>query len=140
MVQEIYIRAFKSLVKYKFQERAKVSSWLYVIAKNESLRMNKKLKREEYVAKTVQSSTQKHSSYIENEIDKKSAVKKLRRNILLLPIKYRAIFSLYLKGHNEKQISESLSLPRGTIKSRTHRGKKILFKMLKKEAHDEQIR
>src|SRR3989339_485034 len=47
VVQETYFKAFDSLVKEKFREESKLSTWLYVIAKNEALRMNGKLKREE---------------------------------------------------------------------------------------------
>ena len=45
VVQETYLRAYKSLVKDKFQNKSKISTWLYAIARNESLRMNGKLKK-----------------------------------------------------------------------------------------------
>ena len=59
VVQETYIRAYRSLVKNKFKEESKLSSWLFTIARNESIRMNEKLKagerrREKYVEKNME--------------------------------------------------------------------------------------
>ena len=47
VVQETYLRAFKSLSKKNFLGKSSIETWLYSIAKNESLRMNEKLMREE---------------------------------------------------------------------------------------------
>ncbi|MEA1912591.1 MAG: sigma-70 family RNA polymerase sigma factor [candidate division WOR-3 bacterium] len=140
VVQETYIRAYKSLVKNKFKNQAKLSSWLYIIAKNESLRLNKKLNKEEYARKSLHSYTQElYNDQIEYEIDKKNMIEKLKKTILQLPDKYKCVLSLYIKGYNEKQISKSLLLPLGTVKSRTHRGKEILAKKLSKEENYEQV-
>ena len=46
-MQETYLRAYKALVNGKFREEAKLSTWLYTIARNEVYRMNEKLLREE---------------------------------------------------------------------------------------------
>jgi len=47
VVQETYLRAYKSLIKDKFQNKSTLVTWLYAIARNEALRMNSKLKNEE---------------------------------------------------------------------------------------------
>ncbi len=57
----------------------------------------------------------------------------------MLPIKYNSIISLYIKGYNENQIAETLSLPRGTVKSRTHRGKAMLIKIMHGGIENEQF-
>ncbi len=137
VAQETYIRAYKSLVKNKFKEEAKLSSWLYVIAKNESLRMNKKLKREEerrekYAERRVKSYTKEFFYNVDDEMSRNESIQKLKNAIVELPDKYKDVFSLYVKGYNEKQIAESLSISRGTVKSRTHRGKEMLSNILKK--------
>jgi len=138
VVQETYIRAYKSLVKNKFKEEAKLSSWLYVIAKNESIRMNKKLKREEerrerYAEKRIKYYANEFFYNPDDEVSRNENIRKLKNAIFELPDKYKEVFSLYIKGYNEKQISELLSISRGTVKSRTHRGKEILSNMLNKE-------
>lgn len=138
VVQETYIRAYKSLVKDKFKEEAKLSSWLYVIAKNESLRMNKKLKREEerrerYAEKRIKSYAKELFNNIDDEMSRNESIQRLKKSIVELPDKYKDIFTLYLKGYSEKQIAESLSISRGTVKSRTYRGKEILSNLLKRE-------
>ncbi len=55
VVQETYLRAYKSLMNNKFQGRSKTGTWLYIIAKNESLRMNHKLQREEKKKEKIKS-------------------------------------------------------------------------------------
>ncbi len=46
VVQETYIRAYKALEKGAFRGDSAFSTYLYTIAKNESIRMNVKLERE----------------------------------------------------------------------------------------------
>nr|WP_231293371.1 sigma factor [Leptospira sp. serovar Kenya] len=47
VAQETYFRAYKALKKDQFRQESKLSTWLYTIARNESLRMNDKLRKEE---------------------------------------------------------------------------------------------
>lgn len=47
VAQETYFRAYKALKKNQFRQESKLSTWLYTIARNESLRMNDKLRKEE---------------------------------------------------------------------------------------------
>ena len=47
VVQETYLRAYKSLIKNSFRGESSMETWLYAIARNESLRMMKKINREE---------------------------------------------------------------------------------------------
>ena len=47
IAQETYFRAYKSLKKNKFKGKSTVQTWVYTIARNETLRMYKKLDREE---------------------------------------------------------------------------------------------
>ncbi|OGF45808.1 MAG: hypothetical protein A2452_10735 [Candidatus Firestonebacteria bacterium RIFOXYC2_FULL_39_67] len=129
VVQETYFKAFDSLVKEKFREESKLSTWLYVIAKNEALRMNGKLKREE----------QKKDLFgiffreKEKELDEKLNTLEIEdtlKKVNLLPLKYRSILMLYSEGLSEKEIAEKLLLPSGTVKSRIYRGRKKMLRML----------
>ncbi len=141
VVQEAYLRAYKSLMKNQFQGQSKVSSWLYVIAKNESLRMNKKLLREEKKKEQIllNYNHQKDKEDKDKILDRLT-INTIKNKIHLLPIKYNTILSLYIEGYNEGQIAKTLSLPRGTVKSRTHRGKEMLIKLMQGGLNNEQFR
>jgi RNA polymerase sigma-70 factor (ECF subfamily) len=138
VVQETYIRAYRSLVKNKFKEESKLSSWLYTIARNESIRMNRKLKagerrREKYVERNMQYLDNSKEDNITEKIENDDLIEKLGEAIGKLPKKYENVMDLYLKGFNEKQIAKFLSISRGTVKSRVHRGKQKLKEIFGEE-------
>ncbi len=131
VVQETYIRAYRSLVKNKFKEESKLSSWLFTIARNESIRMNRKLKsgerrREKYVEKNLEYLNDSEENNIEEKMERDDLIEKLNEAVKKLPDKYKEVIDLYIKGFNEKQIAGFLSISKGTVKSRVHRGKKKL--------------
>jgi RNA polymerase sigma factor (sigma-70 family) len=133
VVQETYLRAYKSLSKGKLLDFSKVNSWLYIIAKNESLRMNLKFSREK---KIISEFTEK--LIIERQIDENEGKIRSHQQQLIfekskfLPKKYLDVFRLFSKGKSEKNISNILNIPQGTVKSRLHRAKKYLEKIVKK--------
>jgi len=138
VVQETYIRAYRSLAKNRFKEKSKMSSWLYTIARNESIRMNRKLKagerrREKYVEKNIEYLDSVENSNIEEKIERDDLLEKLNGAVEKLPEKYGRVIDLYMKGFNEKQIARFLSISRGTVKSRVHRAKEKLKEMLSEE-------
>ena len=138
VVQETYIRAYRSLVRNKFKEESKLTSWLYTIARNESIRMNKKLKsgerrRERYMERNIEYLNSGERNSIEEKIEKDDLLNKLSEAVKDLPDKYEDVIDLYVKGFNEKEIAKFLSISRGTVKSRIHRGKEKLRQILKEE-------
>lgn len=138
VVQETYIRAYRSLVKNKFRENSKLSSWLYTIAKNESIRMNKKLKRGEkrrknYMEERVDSLGFVKCNPVQERMEEDELIDRLLECIEDLPEKFRPVMDLYVRGFDNNQISNFLSIPRGTVKSRIHRGKKKLKNIMQRE-------
>jgi len=138
VVQETYIRAYRSLVKNKFKEESKLSSWLFTIARNESIRMNRKLKsgerrREKYVEKNMEYLNDSEENNIEEKMERDDLIEKLNEAVKKLPDKYKEVIDLYIKGFNEKEIANFLSISRGTVKSRIHRGKEKLKEIFDKE-------
>lgn len=125
VVQETYIRAYSSLTKGKFRGESSINTWLYSIARNESLRMNEKLLREERKEKKLIDADDLTENYEDDSIAL------LQENILKLPEKYGAVLSLVSLGYSLNQISEKLGLNTGTVKSRISRGKKILHDNMK---------
>lgn len=131
VVQETYIRAFKSFEKNTFRGESKLTTWLYAIAKNESLRMNRKLSKDKKLS----------SKILENAIDEEDSISNLKimrekfellkNKIFHLPDKYRSVINLYISGKKETAIAGELSLSRATVKMRLHRGKKMLINLFK---------
>ncbi|MCP4130633.1 MAG: sigma-70 family RNA polymerase sigma factor [bacterium] len=125
VAQETYIRAYRSLAKGKFRGDSKMSTWLYSIARNESLRMIKRLEREE---KKFRKSLEKMNGDVDinsQEIDS------LYGAIEKLPHTYREVMELVAGGFSTGQIAEKLDIKKGTVKSRSSRGREILHKLLR---------
>jgi RNA polymerase sigma-70 factor (ECF subfamily) len=138
VVQETYIRAYRSLVKNKFKGQSKLSSWLFTIARNESIRMNKKLKsgerrREKYIKRNMEYLNDGIDNNIAEKVEKDDLIEKLNNAVKKLPEKYENVIYLYMKGFNESEISKFLSISRGTVKSRIHRGKEKLKEIFGEE-------
>ena len=128
VVQETYLRAYRSLVKNKFRGDSAVTSWLYSIARNESYRMNKKLEREEEKFHKSVDAIGRQDAMIHTDKDHLE-VKELVEKIGLLPDKYRSVIKLVSEGYSEKDIAQTLSIKKGTVKSRTSRGREMLKKI-----------
>ncbi|ABZ95877.1 sigma-70 family RNA polymerase sigma factor [Leptospira biflexa] len=129
VVQEVYFRVFKSLEKGGFDGRSKISTWIYTIAKNESLRMNEKRLREEEKAKRY---LQKNKSDLFQTDENHSILKEDWINSLLqsIPEVYRQTLRLYLSGKSMEEISNELKIKQGTVKSRLFRTKEWIRKTL----------
>ncbi len=127
VVQETYLRAYRSLVRNKFENRSTLETWLYTIAKNEALRSAKKLAREEDKKLAVLKSDK--FKIADNDDDSFPVTESIANMIESLPEKYRSVFDLIRLGFSEKEIAERLSISRGTVKSRTSRGREILSRM-----------
>ncbi|HOO73007.1 MAG TPA: RNA polymerase sigma factor [Spirochaetota bacterium] len=131
VVQETYLRAYKSLTGNRFRGDSALSTWLYTIARNESFRMNERLMREEKkFEKTVESIRETEPlSTVESGYE----IEEFLGKIKLLPEKYRSVIDLVSQGLNETEIALRLSIKRGTVKSRISRGRQLLKKMYKEE-------
>jgi len=128
VVQETYLRAFRSLSSGLFRGDSSTSTWLYVIARNESLRMNKKLRREE--EKFERSVDAWDNTAGKNEDDSPYSAEEIQRAINLLPAKYRVVMESVYNGSSLREIAESQDLRHGTVKSRAARGREMLYKLL----------
>ncbi|TGM06585.1 RNA polymerase sigma factor [Leptospira jelokensis] len=129
VVQEVYFRVFKSLEKGGFDGRSKISTWIYTIAKNESLRMNEKRLREEEKAKRY---LQKNKYDLFQSDGNNSLLKDDWIESLLgtIPEVYRQTLRLYLSGKSMDEIASELQIKQGTVKSRLFRTKEWIRKTL----------
>ena len=134
VAQETYIRAYRALEKNSFRGDSSIETWIYVIARNESIRMNKKLLREEEKSKKILAVLDKMES--DDDSSDSEDAEYMQEHISLLPEKYRDVLILSSKGFNISDISQKLGIPSGTVKSRTARGKEMLLKNIRRESHE----
>lgn len=133
VVQETYLRAYRRLIRPGFREDLSINSWLYTIAKNESFRMNGRLKREEI---KFSNSVIKISGDMEKFDSKDAEIMRnslmdLKNIIIELPQKYRSVIELVALGYSEKEIADKLEIKKGTVKSRASRGRELMQKIYK---------
>ncbi len=131
VVQEVYIRAYRSLSGGKFRGDSSLRTYLYTIARNESLRMNQKLDRD--ATRRVEMEHIENVAYRDREDERRSVEMNLEivQSVLKkIPEKYRSVMMLYSQGLAEKEISSHLNIKQGTVKSRISRGKVIMRKAI----------
>ncbi|TGK09589.1 RNA polymerase sigma factor [Leptospira selangorensis] len=142
VAQETYLRAYKALQKGQFRGDSKLTTWLYTIARNESIRMNENLMREETKAEKAgkRSEEDSRSFAFDKELpeDREDLPtwEKAKLWIGNLPEAYRSVIQYYLSGYSEKEIAEVLGVPAGTVKSRAARGKEMLRRMQNSEKRE----
>ena len=136
VAQETYIRAYRALENNSFKGNSSIETWIYSIARNESIRMNNKLLREEEKEKKALAVIDEMES--EDYSPDSEDVEYLHEHIALLPEKYRDVLILSSKGFNINDISQKLGIPSGTVKSRTARGKKMILENIRRESHERQ--
>jgi RNA polymerase sigma-70 factor (ECF subfamily) len=133
-VMEIFIKAFRSLDKFKPAYR--FSSWLYTIAYNHLVekarrnRMEEKYRDSEIAFRTDAFQTETPESlFIREEVREE-----VKRGLSSLPSRNR--IALLLRFHHQlpyKQIGLIMGIPRNTVASLIMRGKKELRSWLEKE-------
>jgi len=130
IVQETYLRAYKSLIKNKFRDEAKIDSWLFAIARNETLRINKKLSNNKKI-ELKQKERYKNEKVILNKSETNNSQNNaIYKAIRELDDKYKNVINLYIQEYKEKEISEILKIKTGTVRSMIHRAKKKIQKKL----------
>lgn len=118
VAQETYIRAYKSLAANKFRGDSSHSTWLYTIARNESLRMNQKRMRQANLATKLKEKVVQDSILNpRDEMDESGAELELKDLISNLPWKYKSVLALVSEGYKEQQIAQKLGIPEGDRKS-----------------------
>lgn len=122
IAQETYLRAYKGIITNRYVDEGHLNAWLYSIAKHETLRMLKKLKNYSACEIVIKQTDDAHE---EQSLDIAHYLKKL-------PSKYRPVITLAIEGYSDQEISQKLSIPIGTVKSRKFRAKEMLYKILRK--------
>ncbi|TGK11555.1 RNA polymerase sigma factor [Leptospira fletcheri] len=132
--QDVFLKAFEGLSTFK--GRAKFSTWVFSIARNEIIRRYRKdhPEIEASLEGVSAESSPDSSSTQESNLMEKETNEKIRSLVDKLPELYRKPISLhYFENMSYKDISENLNLKMNTLKSYIFRGKEILREWLKKE-------
>jgi RNA polymerase sigma factor (sigma-70 family) len=130
LVQEVFIKIWKNLEK--FREDAQLSTWIYRIAVNETLKFIKKKQR----LQTVDFDDVKHSIseklYATNDFSGDHIQKTLQAAIDTLPTKQKLVFNLkYFEELKYDEISEMVGTSVGALKTSYHIAVKKIEKFVK---------
>ena len=139
VAQEVFLKAYLNLKSFNFD--SKFYSWLYRIAVNTSLNyINSKEKRRE---KETISEESCHMSDSSSSSDPKDyyqltqLIDKVQPLINNLPNELKTLIELYeIYDYTYEEISNKLSIPIGTVRSRLHRARNMLISDFK-EISDE---
>lgn len=137
--QDVYLQAYKKVSSFK--GRSKPSTWLYSLALNlglNKIRKNKKIlfkdSKEDLDAFLAPENDQPDKIVLEM-LNRKDVKNKIEKALWELQESYRLPLLLYFfEEMPYKEISKSLEIPEGTIKSYVYRGKIQLRDKLKNEA------
>lgn len=138
LVQETFIKAFKSL--HSYDNKYAFSTWLYKIAYNHSIDSIRKKKLKIQSLDTpikLKEGEVKYQIHDERYSPEKSLLYKEKKNYLnsainSLPEKYK--ITLVLRHHEDQsyeEISKILNIPLGTVKARIFRARELIKKKLK---------
>jgi len=119
VVQNTFIKVYKNIEKFK--KDAKLYTWIYRIATNESLTFLKKRNRKQTEAIDGQEYSLENILSSDPYFDGNAAEVILQKAILILPDKQKAVFNLrYYDEMSYKDISESLGTSVGALKASYH--------------------
>jgi RNA polymerase sigma-70 factor, ECF subfamily len=138
IAQEAFIRAFINI--HSFNIDLKFSTWLFRIATNLCIDRIRKKKPDYYLdAEVAGTDGLNMYSHLPSQADRPEIAfesleleESIQREILKLPEKYRVVIVLkYIEELSLIEISETLNIPIGTVKTRIHRGREALRKQLR---------
>ncbi len=134
LVADIFVKVYQSI--QRFDERSKLSTWMYRVAYNHCLDHIRKAKRDPLESYEPLDSKFDLSS---NSLDPEKTVLKGEREQVLyalvdsMPERYRMVLNFYyFEGISYKDISEIMGIPIGTVKTYLFRAKAYLREKMKK--------
>jgi RNA polymerase sigma-70 factor (ECF subfamily) len=138
VTQEIFVKVYAKLADYKV--RYKFRDWLYAIATNA---INDRLRKRKFSFFSIDKPVQTEEKEIavdfidnktvnpEDELIQQEEKQKITKVMVDLPVKYRNVIVLrYLEKMSYEEIASVTRLSIGTVKTRLHRGQRILYKKL----------
>ena len=130
--QEVYIKTWKNLEKYK--EQGKFKQWIAALAanvcrdyfKSKLYHQNTLEITDEEILNTIPSNISQEETF-----DSKTRQKLILKAVNELPTKMRKVIILFeFEGLSQEQIAKKINIPLGTVKSRLFNAKQILSQKL----------
>jgi RNA polymerase sigma factor (sigma-70 family) len=119
VLQNVFIKAWNALDN--FREDAKLSTWLYRIAVNESLTHLEQQKKRTSISFDDVAETMENKLHAEKGFDESKAVWKLQLAIQQLPEKQRLVFNMrYFEEMAYEEMSQILDTSVGALKASYH--------------------
>jgi len=140
VVQETFINAFKFF--YKFNAKSGLSTWLVRICLNLCWHKRKSIEIKQFFEISFDKDIETEEGDLttqladnrplpSEEIEKKQELKKVSSAVDSLKKKYREMIILKdIEGYSYQECSKILNISQGTVMSRLHRARKVLFKKL----------
>ena len=133
LTQEIFIKVFQSLHKYK--EQSKFSTWLYGIAYNEAL-MYLRANKKEVINYEIDYQTLSNTSDAEERIEALELENKLlylKKALKNIPPEDALLISMfYLDNHSIADMAKITQLTEANIKVKLYRIRKVLYSEMSK--------
>jgi len=134
ILQETFLRVFKE--KEKYDPTYAFSTWIYTIALNLCRNELKRKKRFKFFGLDLIKEDRRYA--VEEKGNKNCLSSTLEKAIASLPVKYRTVFLLReVNQLSYEEMSQSLDIPLGTVKSRVNRARLILRKRLKPKIEEQ---
>lgn len=150
LVQEAALRAFRAFDT--FQRGTNFRAWFYRILTNCSYMRHRTAQRRPSTVglddagdiylyrQTRAAQLYDHANDPASALISRMSVERVSEAISMLPDEYRTVASLYfLEDYSYQEIADLLDCPMGTVRSRLHRGRRMLQKALWSIAEEEGI-
>jgi RNA polymerase sigma-70 factor (ECF subfamily) len=138
VLQDAYLKAWKKFDSYDPEK--KFTNWMTTIIRNASIDANRFLNKNvsAFSVNNIFVNTDKDSGQnLELDLEDKSAdlsaivenqdlIKNIYESVAKLPTDLQIVMIPFMKGHTYSEISDFSNLALTTVRSRVHRGKKIL--------------
>lgn len=139
LVQETYLRAYKFFNKYK--KDTYIKAWLFSILRNTFINIYRKKKKklervdfhgvEQFIEQVIEKGSPLLQSDISDVLLKDILDDEVKASLDALPEEFMdAVLLSDVEGFSYQEIADILKCPAGTVMSRLHRGRKILYKNL----------
>ena len=139
LVQDTFIKAFQSI--HRFQGQSSFFTWLYRIAVNSTFTHLRKARLRSFFSLERVDSDEPVAKEIIDALtdtsgaDRESYVRELQEKLndamQKLSIKHRTVVTLFeIEGLGHQEIAEIMGCSVGTVRSRLHRGRKLMRKHL----------
>jgi len=138
VVSEVFVKAYENL--RRFRPDHPFATWLYRLAVNHVIDRGRRQAREQRRAELPEGLADPRPDPAALAAEHEDA-RRVRHALAGLPTHYReALFLVYVEGWKLEEVSRSLGLPLGTVKTRLMRGRSALRRALSPDAAPEAAR